>query len=160
MRPSNGNSILSVSLKPVAALIFNLILAYIVYFIARVTYLFENFGFFSEGLTAGHLAEMFRGSLMFDTTAIVYSNALYVLLMLFPLWFKETEAYHRFCRILLSSPTVSVWALTLPTPFIFRSRCGGPPPAFSGSSEMRIIYGESSLRSWSDIGISLSFSWL
>ena len=53
MRPSNGNSILSISLKPVSALIFNLILAYVVYFIARVAYLFENFGFFSEGLTAG-----------------------------------------------------------------------------------------------------------
>ena len=107
MRQSNGNSILSISLKPVAALIFNLILAYVVYFIARVAYLFENFGFFSEGLTAGHLAEMFRGSLIFDTTAIVYSNALYVLLMLFPLWFKETEAYHRFCRCMFSTLTVS-----------------------------------------------------
>ena len=35
---------------------------------------------------------------MFDTTALVYSNALYILLMLFPLWLKETGAYHRFCR--------------------------------------------------------------
>lgn len=85
-------------LQPLFSLVANVVLAYLVYFLARVAYLLENYSFFKEGLNFGHLVRMFRGSLMFDTTALVYSNALYILLMLFPLWLKETDAYHRFCR--------------------------------------------------------------
>ena len=85
-------------LQPLLSLVANVVLAYLVYFVARVAYLLENYSFFKEGLSFGHLIRMFRGGLMFDTTALVYSNALYILLMLFPLWLKETDAYHRFCR--------------------------------------------------------------
>ena len=85
-------------LQPLFSLVANVVLAYLVYFLARVAYLLENYSFFKEGLNFGHLTRMFRGGLMFDTTALVYSNALYILLMLFPLWLKETDAYHRFCR--------------------------------------------------------------
>ena len=85
-------------LQPLFSLVANAVLAYLVYFVARVAYLLENYSFFKEGLSFGHLIRMFRGGLMFDTTALVYSNALYILLMLFPLWLKETGAYHRFCR--------------------------------------------------------------
>lgn len=85
-------------LQPLFSLVANVVLAYLVYFVARVAYLLENYSFFKEGLSFGHLIRMFRGGLMFDTTALVYSNALYILLMLFPLWLKETGAYHRFCR--------------------------------------------------------------
>lgn len=35
---------------------------------------------------------------MFDTSAILYTNALYVVLMLFPLHLKETATYHRICK--------------------------------------------------------------
>lgn len=86
------------TLQPLFSLVANVVLAYLVYFVARVAYLLENYSFFKEGLSFGHLMRMFRGGLMFDTTALVYSNALYILLMLFPLWLKETDAYHRFCR--------------------------------------------------------------
>ncbi|AFJ09589.1 arylsulfatase [Prevotella intermedia 17] len=85
-------------LQPLFSLVANVVLAYLVYFLARVAYLLENYSFFKEGLNFGHLMRMFQGGLMFDTTALVYSNALYILLMLFPLWLKETGAYHRFCR--------------------------------------------------------------
>ena len=86
------------ALQPLFSLVANAVLAYLVYLVARVAYLLENYSFFKEGLSFGHLIRMFRGGLMFDTTALVYSNALYILLMLFPLWLKETGAYHRFCR--------------------------------------------------------------
>ena len=80
------------------SLVANVVLAYFIYFFARLAYLLENYSFFKEGLNFGHLMRIFQGGLMFDTTALVYSNALYILLMLFPLWLKETNAYHRFCR--------------------------------------------------------------
>ena len=98
MTASNKKDIALKTLQPLFSLVANVVLAYLVYLVARVTYLLENYSFFKEGLNFGHLMRMFRGGLMFDTTALVYSNALYILLMLFPLWLKETDAYHRFCR--------------------------------------------------------------
>ena len=98
MTASNKKDIALKTLQPLFSLVANVVLAYLVYFVARVAYLLENYSFFKEGLSFGHLIRMFRGGLMFDTTALVYSNALYILLMLFPLWLKETGAYHRFCR--------------------------------------------------------------
>ena len=98
MTASNKKDIALKTLQPLFSLVANVVLAYLVYLVARVAYLLENYSFFKEGLNFGHLMRMFRGGLMFDTTALVYSNALYILLMLFPLWLKETDAYHRFCR--------------------------------------------------------------
>ena len=98
MTASNKKDMPTQHLQPLLSLVANVVLAYLVYLVARVAYLLENYSFFKEGLNFGHLMRMFQGGLMFDTTALVYSNALYILLMLFPLWLKETGAYHRFCR--------------------------------------------------------------
>ena len=98
MGKSNYNGITLKSLQPMFALVVNLVLAYLVYFVARIAFLFENYSFFKAGLDISHLWQLFRGGLMFDTSAIVYSNALYILLILFPIWVKETDIYHRICR--------------------------------------------------------------
>lgn len=84
--------------SPLLALIWNLLLVYVVYQIARLAYLFENWSYFSDGLTRSHVWELFQGSLFFDTSAILYSNSLYTLLMLFPLYMKETPKFHHFCK--------------------------------------------------------------
>lgn len=90
--------ILDTTFAPVAALVWNLLLVFLVYFIARVAYLLVNLGHFSEGLTFSHLLRLFKGGLAFDTSAIIYTNALYIVLMLFPLYLKETRGYQRFCK--------------------------------------------------------------
>ena len=90
--------ILDTTFAPVAALVWNLLLAYLVYFIARLAYLLVNLGHFADGLTFNHLLRLFKGGLAFDTSAIIYTNALYIVLMLFPLHLKETRGYQRFCK--------------------------------------------------------------
>ncbi len=85
-------------LQPIAAVLANLVLAYLVYFIARVVFLLENWNLYAGNLTAGHLLELFRGGVMFDTTAILYTNALWVVMMLFPVHRKENPVYHHICR--------------------------------------------------------------
>ena len=85
-------------LSPVAATVGNLLLLYVVYFVARVTYLLVNYSYFSQNLSFGHLAEMFRGGLVFDTSAILVTNIPYVVLMLLPWHGKETKAWHALCR--------------------------------------------------------------
>ena len=73
-------------LRPLTVVLFNLFLVYVVYFIARVTFLFENYSFYDGKLTFSHLLELFRGGITFDTSAILYTNALWVLMILFPLF--------------------------------------------------------------------------
>jgi phosphoglycerol transferase MdoB-like AlkP superfamily enzyme len=44
--------------------------------------------------------EMMRGALVFDTSAILVTNIPYIVLMLFPLHFKETIFYQKLCRFI------------------------------------------------------------
>ena len=78
-------------LSPLVSVLGNLLLTYVVYFIARMTFLAENWNLYSDNLSWSHLMEMLRGGLMFDTTAILYTNALWVVMVLFPLHLKETK---------------------------------------------------------------------
>lgn len=79
-------------------MLLNLALVYVVYGICRFVFLLENWSVFSGSLTWGKLAEILRGGWMFDTSAILYTNALYILLMLFPLHYKETDLWQRVAR--------------------------------------------------------------
>ncbi len=85
-------------LAPLAATLCNLLMVYVVYFLARVVYLLVNYSYFSQGLTFSHLLEMARGGLVFDTAAILVTNIPYIVLMLFPLHQKETRVYQQLCR--------------------------------------------------------------
>ncbi len=85
-------------LSPLAAVLCNLLLAYVVYFIARVAYLLVNYSYFEQSISPGHLTELFRGGLVFDTSAILVTNIPYVVLMLLPWHGKETHAYQLACR--------------------------------------------------------------
>ena len=85
-------------LSPLAATVCNLLLLYVVYFVARITYLLVNYSYFSQNLSFGHLMEMLGGGLVFDTSAILVTNIPYVVLMLLPWHGKETKAYHSVCR--------------------------------------------------------------
>ena len=78
-------------------LLWNILLAYAAYLIARVAFWLENITLLNAS------AEVFRGGLLFDTSAILYTNALYILMVLLPWHQKETHGYHRFCKWLFVS---------------------------------------------------------
>ena len=78
--------------SPFLAVLWNLLLVYLVYQIARLAYYCENTDYLSYSLN------VFRGGLLFDTSAILYTNVLYVVLMLFPFYKKENKTYHQFCK--------------------------------------------------------------
>ena len=71
------------------AFIYNLALVYITYGLCRLAYLFENWSVISEGFDSLSFWEAFKGCWMFDTSAILYTNVLYAILMLIPLHWKE-----------------------------------------------------------------------
>lgn len=83
---------------PLMAVAANIILVYIVYSIARVEYLLENWSYFSQSVHEGRLWQLLCAGLRFDTPGIFYTNALYVLLMLVPLHLKERAGWYRMCK--------------------------------------------------------------
>lgn len=84
--------------SPYIALVLNLLIALGSYAVARIVYLLENYSYFSDALTFSYLCDIFAGGWMFDRSAIIYSNLLYIVMMLFPLWLKETPIYNKVCR--------------------------------------------------------------
>ena len=88
----------NVLLRPLAATICNLLMIYVVYFLARIIYLLVNFSYFEQGLTFTHLCEMFAGGLVFDTSAILVTSIPYIVLMLLPWHRKESKLYQQICR--------------------------------------------------------------
>ncbi len=75
------------------AFICNLVMMYLVYGICRLAYLFENWSVLSAGFDSLSFYDAFKGCWLFDSSAILYTNVLYALLMLFPLHVKETNLW-------------------------------------------------------------------
>lgn len=87
----------------VLSLVWNLLLVYVCYTLCRLAFLFVNWDTFSEHLTFGYAMSLFGAGIIFDTTAILYSNALFILLFLFPLHWKETPVFYKIVRWVFAS---------------------------------------------------------
>ena len=74
-------------------ILLNLIIIYIAYGICRVAFVIENWGLFASDFQWSSVPEMLHGAWMFDTSAILYTNVLYALLMLIPLHYKEMRGW-------------------------------------------------------------------
>ena len=83
---------------PMAVLLCNLAIVYVVYFLARIVYLLVNYSYFEQSLSLARLTEIFQGGLVFDTSAILVTNIPYIVMMLFPLHQKETRIYQQLCK--------------------------------------------------------------
>ena len=73
-------------LSPIGTVVWNLGMAYIVYFIARLVFLVTNYSFYEGHLAFPHLMEMLGGGLVFDTAAILVTNSLYIVILLLTPW--------------------------------------------------------------------------
>ena len=100
--------------SPLLVVLWNLLLVYLIYQIARIEYWLENSSYLN------YTFDVWRGGLMFDTSAILYTNALYVVLMLFPLHYKETNVYHKICKWLFIIVNGLAFAINLADSVYFR----------------------------------------
>ena len=57
------------------ALLINLFWAFVCFGLCRILFIVLNMSYYPD-LTGTHVGEMFRGGLVFDTSAILYINAL------------------------------------------------------------------------------------
>ena len=83
-------------------LLNNLLLVYLLYMLCRVVYVLEFWDIYSAGWSQLSLGSLITGGLRFDTSAIIYTNLLYILLVLIPLprrW-TATKGYQLSLKIL------------------------------------------------------------
>ena len=80
------------------AMVLNLLMAYAIYMLCRIFYVCVNWTVFGEAFANLSPLSLLSGALLFDTSAILYTNVLYALLMLLPLHYKETRPWQTVCR--------------------------------------------------------------
>ena len=77
---------------------WDLVVAYIAYTLCRGVFLILNWSLYAGTLTWGHGMKLFGAGLLFDTPAILYTNAIILVMFLLPLHWKEHPVYYRVAR--------------------------------------------------------------
>ena len=88
----------SISDIPLIAALWDLVVAYIAYTLCRGVFLILNWSLYAGTLTWGHGMKLFGAGLLFDTPAILYTNAIILVMFLLPLHWKEHPVYYRVAR--------------------------------------------------------------
>ncbi len=84
------------------ALLWNTLWVYVAYMLCRLTFVLVNLSTYPD-LSLSYAFHLFGAGIIFDTTAILYTNALLMIFFLFPLHYKETKGFY----------TVSHWIYTI-----------------------------------------------
>ena len=132
--------------SPLLAVLWNLLLVYLVYQIARLEYYLENTDYLSYSVGA------WKGGLVFDTSAILYTNALYVVMMLFPLHWKENAVYQKLCKWIFVIVNSIAFAINLADSVYFRYTMRRTTTTvfqeFSNEGNLGSIFATELLRHW------------
>lgn len=62
----------------VTALVFNILMSFVVYMICRLVYLLENHAYFVDGLSFSAMSDLIKGGFIFDRSAVFYTHSLYI----------------------------------------------------------------------------------
>ena len=158
------SKVMSSPIAPLVAVVCNLILAYAIYFIARVAYFLENYSIFSQGLQGSTLANAFAGGFMFDSSAIMYTCAPYIILTLLPLHIKERKGYHKVCKWFFVIVNSIALAMNLMDAVYFqytnRRTTSTVFSEFSNEDNLASVMGTEALRHWYFVLLAIVLIWL
>jgi hypothetical protein len=150
-------------LRPLVAVLCNLAIAYCVYFIARLAFLAENYSLFADNLSFSHLLELLRGGVVFDTSAILYTNALWVVMMLAPVSRKENPTYQRVCRWVFVVVNTLALAINLCDAIYFQYTMRRTTTTifheFSNENNLGSIFGQEALSHWYFFLLTAILAW-
>ena len=88
----------SISKTIPVALLWDLLVVYCAYTLCRAVFLALNWSLYAGTITLTHGLELFGAGLLFDTPAILYTNAIILLMFLLPLHWKEDSTFYRVAR--------------------------------------------------------------
>ena len=151
---------------PVVALVCNLLVAYLLFSLCRLVFLMVNWGLYADTMTWGHAVSLFAAGLIFDTTAILYVNALVIVMMLFPLHWKERAGYYKVVRwIYVVFNSVALWANLCDCVYFPYTGKRTTTSVFyefanEGTGGMAKIMGEQFLANWYLVLLAFLLSWV
>ncbi len=157
---------LSITRSPILSLLWNLLVVYVMFMVCRVIFVLANWTIYSGTLTWGHTLELFGAGLIFDTSAILYTNALVSVMMLFPLHWKEKQGYYKIVRwIYVICNSVAIYANLIDCvyfPFTGKRTTTSVFAEFSheGAGNMAKIFAEQFLANWYLVVMAALISWL
>ena len=157
---------LSITRSPILSLLWNLLVVYVMFMVCRVIFVLANWTIYSGTLTWGHTLELFGAGLIFDTSAILYTNALVSVMMLFPLHWKEKQGYYKIVRwIYVICNSVAIYANLIDCvyfPFTGKRTTTSVFAEFSheGAGNMAKIFAEQFLANWYLVVVAALTSWL
>lgn len=141
-----------VAATPAAAVVVNMLMAYAAFMLCRVAYFVENWSSFAPYMSWPLAWSMLRGGLVFDTSALLYLNALYLLITLLPLHLKESRGFHVAAKWLYVVPNVLGVAMNLADAVYFtytgRRTTATVFAEFGNESNIAAIVGTELLRHW------------
>ncbi len=133
-------------------MILNLLWVYICYEACRLAFLFENWGIFGDSITWSSFRHISLGGWRFDTSAIFYTNAIVILLYLFPLHFKEKRWFHMTTKLIYIAVNTICILMNLGDSVFFEFRKRRTTMAifeeFKGDSNLGGIVGGEILSHW------------
>ena len=147
------------------ALLWNLLVVYIAYTVCRIVFLALNWSLYSGTLTLSHGLELFGAGLLFDTPAILYTNAIILLMFLLPLHWKEHPAFYRVARwIYTIVNSIAVYMNLMDCvyfPFTGKRTTASVFAEFSNEStgEMMKIFGGQFLSHWFLVLLAALVTW-
>ena len=136
---------------PIWTVVWNLLLLYVAYGVTRLAFLLENLSTYDHVFTLDAWS-IVVGGLYFDTSAIAYTNALYILMVLLPCHLKETGLWQRICKWIYIVINALGLAMNLGDSVYFQYTARRTTMAFfsefGGDDKLGTIVGYEFLRHW------------
>ena len=148
------------------ALVGNLCVVYLLFTLCRLVFLLTNWGLYADSMTWNHGLSLFAAGLIFDTTAILYTNAIVILMILLPLHWKERKGYYKVVRwIYVICNSVAIWANLCDCVYFPYTGKRTTTSVFyefanEGVGGMAKIMGEQFLSNWYLVLLAFALSWL
>ena len=156
---------LSLSGLPVISLVWDVLVVYCAYTLCRGIFLALNWSLYAGTLTLPHTLGLFGAGLLFDTPAILYTNAVILLMFLLPLHWKERSGYYRVARwIYTVVNSIAVYINLMDCvyfPFTGKRTTASVFAEFSneGTGEMMKIFGGQFLSHWYLVLLAALVTW-
>ena len=139
-----------------------MLIAYTLMMLCRIIFVWINIDFYPD-LTLSHFLQMAGGGLMFDTSALLYGNALYLLLVLLPCHIKENRRYHNALRWLFVVVNMLYVAINFIDSVYFRFSGRRTTMSvfsqFSNESNLGSIIAQEALSHWYLVLIAIFLGW-
>lgn len=134
------------------SLLYNILLAYAVLMLCRIIFVAVNISMYEGVFENNSIWLMLKGSLMFDTAAMFYLNALYLVITLLPIHYKEGRYSQMASRIAFTlcngAGIVANLCDVVYVPFTGRRSTASVFHEFSNDSNITKIIGIEALNHW------------